>query len=182
MEILSFENSAQPARKKKSLGIILGVALFAGVTTLGSTLASTVTIEGGNIAFGQGVVQATACDSEITLTPATTFVNATGAGAFRLSSITLGKLADACNGKKLIVKAYNDTAGSDPLVLVGTSTSITATFNSSTPTGSTILPGSSAVTLTGSSAASNNGTLILTIATPVLDATSISKITIEQQN
>jgi hypothetical protein len=182
MEILSFENSAQPARKKKSLGLILGVAVVAGVMTLGSTLASSVTITGGAITFGQGVVQAAACDSEISITPATGFTNATGAGSFKLGSITLGGLADACDDKKLIIKAYNDVNGSSPLTLVGTSTSISATYDKDTPTSSTILPGSSAVTLTGSTASANNGTLILTIATPILDATSISKLTIEQQN
>jgi hypothetical protein len=181
MEILSFEGGAQAPRKKKSLGLILGVALVAGVTTLGSTLASSVTITGGTITFGQGVVQATACDSEITVTPATGFTNATGAGSFTLGSITLGGLADACDGKKLIVKAYNDTNGSGPLTLVGTSTSITATYNKSTPTSSTLLP-ASGVALTGSAASANNGTLVLTISSPILDATSISKLTIEQQN
>ena len=181
MEILSFEGGAQASRKKRSLGLVVGAAMVAGVMALGTTLASSVTVTGGNITFGQGVVQAAACDSAITITPAAGFTNASGAGTFKLGSITLGDLADACDGKKLIVKAW-DATGTTALTLVGTSTSISATYNKSTPTSSTILPGSSAVTLTGSTASADAGTLVLTIATPILDATSVTKLTIEQQN
>lgn len=181
MEILSFDGGAKPARKKRSLGFVIGAAIVAGVSVFGTTLASSVTIGSGAITFGQGVVQAAACDSAITVTPAAGFTNASGAGSFKLGSITLGGLADACDGKKLIVKAW-DAAGVTALTLVGTSTSITATYNKTTPTSSTILPGSSAVTLVGSAASADNGSLVLTIATPILDATEVTKLTIEQQN
>jgi len=182
MEILSFENSARPARKKKSLGLILGFALVAGVTTLGSTLAASVTIGSTPITFGQGVTQAVACDSSITVTPTTTFVNASGAGAFRLKTITISDLVNAatnsstgvgCGGKKLIVKAFGDT-GDTALTLYSGSTGITVSVNS-TIASTTALP--SGVTVTTAA-----GSVTLSIDTPTLSASDIFKITVEQQN
>jgi hypothetical protein len=184
MEILSFENSAQPARKKKSLGIILGVALVAGVTTLGSTLAASVTIGSSPITFGQGVVQAVACDNEITVTPVASFVNATGAGGvFRLGSITVSGLNNAatnsttgvgCGGKTLVIKVWDD-AGASPLTLATTAGSaITSPINATI--GSTTANDGVAVSSSGA------GILTYTIDSPTLNATSIYKITVEQQN
>ena len=176
MEILSFENSAQPARKKKSLGLILGFALVAGVATLGSTLAASVAVSSGEITFGQGVAAATACDSAITLTPAATFDNdATLANAkFKLGSIAITNLdATACDGKTFVIKAWgasSDTA----LTLFGSETAITSVVNAT--------KGSSTAT-TGATVTSAATTSILyTITTPALDASTIYKLTIEQQS
>ena len=182
MEILSFDKSAQPARKKKSLGLILGVALIAGVTTLGSTLAASVTIGSSPITFGQGLTQAVACDSEITVTPATEFVNASGAGAFRLKTVTIGGLDNSttnastgvgCGGKNLIIRAYGDSS-STPLTLWSGSTSITAAVNA-TIASTTVNSGASV-------ASSGAGILTFTITTPTVSAADIFKITVEQQN
>jgi hypothetical protein len=181
MEILSFENSAQPARKKKSLGIILGVALFAGVTTLGSTLAATVSIGTAPITFGQGVTQAVACDSAITVTPATEFVNAQNGGAFRLKSITISALDNTatngsgvgCGGKDLIIRVYGD---SDPTALTLFATdvkSITSRINATIA--STTVP-------TGVSLTTAANSVTYTITTPTLNAADVFKITVEQQN
>lgn len=181
MEILSFEGAAQAPRKKKPLGLILGVALVAGVTTLGSTLAATVSIGSAPITFGQGVTQAVACDSAITVTPATEFVNASGAGSFRLKSITVSDLDNAatngsgvgCGGKDLIIRVYGST-DSTALTLFATdiksiTSRINATIGSTTvPTGVTLL------------SATNSVTYVIT--TPTLNAADIFKITVEQQN
>ena len=181
MEILSFENSARPARNKKSLGLILGFALVAGVTTLGSTLAATVTIGSTPITFGQGITQAVACDSSITVTPATQFVNSSGAGSFVLKTVTIGGLDNAatnsstgvgCGGKNLIIRAYGDTGSA--LTLWTGSTSITAAVNATI--GSTTA--NAGVTVTSPSA----NTLLLTIDSPTVSAADIFKITVEQQN
>jgi hypothetical protein len=184
MEILSFEGGAQAPRKKKPLGFILGIALIAGATTLGSTLAASVTIGSAPITFGQGVVQAVACDSEITVTPVASFVNATGAGgAFRLGSITVAGLNNAatnattgvgCGGKTLVIKVWDD-AGATPLTLATTAGSaITSPINATI--GSTTA--NDGVTVSSSGA----GSLTYTIGSPTLNATSIFKITVEQQN
>jgi hypothetical protein len=181
MEILSFENSAQPARKKKSLGIILGVALFAGVTTLGSTLAATVTIGSSPITFGQGVTQAVACDSSITVTPATEFINTQGAGSFRLKSITISDLNNAatdssgvgCGGKDLIIRVYGDS-NSTALTLFATDVKNITSRIAATIADTTVPTGVTKTTASGS--------VTYIITTPTLSAADIFKITVEQQN
>jgi hypothetical protein len=173
MEILSFEGGAQAPRKKKSLGLILGVALVAGVTTLGSTL----------ITFGQGVTQAVACDSSITVTPTTSFDNSTGAGSFLLKTITISDLDNAatnsstgvgCGGKKLVVKAYGDSDDT-ALTLYSGSTGITVAVNA-TIGSTTALPSGVVVSSGGA------GSVTLTITTPTLSAADIFKLTVEQTN
>ena len=158
------------------------MALFAGVTTLGSTLAATVTIGSSPITFGQGITQAVACDSEITVTPATEFVNASGAGSFRLKTVTIGGLNNSatdsgtgvgCGGKNLIIRAYDGT-NSTPLTLWSSSTGITAAVNSTI--GNTTA--NAGVTVTSPSA----NTLLFTIGTPTVSAADIFKFTVEQQN
>jgi hypothetical protein len=175
MEILSFENSAQPARKKKSLGLILGVALVAGVTTLGSTLAASVTVSSGTITFGQGVAAATACDSSLTLTPATTFDNdATLANAkFKLASIAITGLdATACDGKTFVIKAWGDSSDT-ALTLFGSETAITSVVNATK---------SSSTATSGATVGGSTNAITYTITTPTLDASTIYKLTIEQQS
>jgi hypothetical protein len=181
MEILSFENSAQPARKKKSVGIILGVALFAGVTTLGSTLAATVSIGTTPVTFGQGVVQAVACDSSITVTPATEFVNAEDAGSFLLKSITISDLDNTatdtsgagCGGKDLIIRAYGDSSPTALTLFATNVKDITSEINATIA--STSVP--SGVTKNTAS-----GSVTYIITTPTLNAADVYKITVEQQN
>ena len=181
MEILSFEGGAQASRKKRSLGLVVGAAMVAGVMALGTTLASSVAIGSGPVTFGQGSVQAVACDSAITVTPAAAFANATGAGSFKLGSITVAGLDNTatnastgvgCGGKNLVIKAWADS-NTTPLTLWSGNTAITAAVNATI--------GSSTAT-SGVTVSSATNSLTFTIDTPTLDATSIYKITVEQQN
>ena len=191
MEILSFEGGEQAPRKKKPLGLVLGVAAVAGVMALGTTLASSVTIGSGPITFGQGLVAATACDSAITITPAASFTNGANAtGTFTLGSITLAGIADACDGKRFVIKAYDGTSGTAALQLFSNPSSqsaISAVLNKSFSTTPYTSVTASAPSITaGVSVATTYATdasqLVFTIANPSLDATTISKITVEQQN
>jgi hypothetical protein len=174
MEILSFEGGAQAPRKKKPLGLVLGVAAVAGVMVLGSTLAEGVAVSGGAITFGQGVAQATACDNAITLTPGAEFTNASGGGSFKLKTIKVSNLDEtACNGKTFIIKAWGDSGGA--LTLYSGATSITSVVNA-TKASSTVLPSGA----TAGSAATTE--ILYTIGTPTLAAGDIYKLTIEQQS
>ena len=180
MEILSFEGGAKASRKKKPLGFILGIALVAGISTLGSTLAATVTIGSTPITFGQGLTQAVACDSTITVTPTTEFVNAQGAGAFRLKTVVIGGLdvtatdsaGAGCGGKNLIIRAYGDSS-STPLTLWTGNTSITSAINATI---------ASTTANSGVVVSTASGNITYTITTPTVSAADIFKITVEQQN
>ena len=71
--------------------MVLGVTALAAVTGLGSTLAANISLNGGgNVEFGQGVATTAACDGDITLTPVSTFSNASygyDEPAFAMSAI-----------------------------------------------------------------------------------------------
>jgi hypothetical protein len=121
MPILEFESSAAkgPA-PKKPLKLILGAGVLVGALALGSTLAANITLTNdNNVEFGQGVVATTACDPDgITVTPFSTFINATGGGDHKLSSIRISGInSNACDGKTFRIKAYGDGPDSDPLDL-----------------------------------------------------------------
>ena len=123
MEILnlggSYESSARPSKKK--FKVVLGIGVLAGVLGMGSTLAATVQINtGSTVEFGQGVAATTACDSDISVTPGTTYVNDTAtagsAANFQMRTITISNLntdtktangsVEGCGGNWLIIKAY----------------------------------------------------------------------------
>ena len=123
MEILNLggsNDSSGPAPKKK-FKVLLGVGLLAAVMGMGSTLAASITLSSGSpVEFGQGVAATTACDSSLTVTPFSTYVNsATSAKAdFLFSSVTISNLDTAttntstgagCGGRYLVLKAYTDT-------------------------------------------------------------------------
>ena len=180
MEILSFEGgSSNSPRKKKSLKVVLGLSVIAGVAVFGSTLAASVTINSGSaFQFGQGIVQATACDSAITVSATSAFTNASGAGSFKLNTVTLSGIASTCDSKNFKIVAWDDN-GASALTIAGTSTSIVSAYNNTTPASSTVSTPSTAGQVTVSS--SGAGSVTYTVATPVLDASTVYKLTIEEQ-
>jgi hypothetical protein len=121
MPILEFESSAAkgPA-PKKPLKLVLGAGVLVGALALGSTFAANINLNSNNnVEFGQGFVATTACDSDgITVTPFSTFINSTGGGEHKLTSIRLNGIDSsdgACEGKTFRIRAYGD--GPDPLDL-----------------------------------------------------------------
>jgi hypothetical protein len=79
---------------------------------LSSTFAASINLNaGGPVEFGQGVVQTTACDDEITVTPISTFVNAAGYGSHMFTSLRISGIDSSegkCSGKRFLIKAYGD--------------------------------------------------------------------------
>ena len=127
MEILNLGGSQEPSARpsKKKFKVVLGIGLLAGVMGMGSTLAATVAINtGATVEFGQGVAATTACDTDITVTPGTTYVNDTAtagnADNFQMRTITIANLntdtktadgqTQGCGGDWLIIKAYTTSS------------------------------------------------------------------------
>jgi hypothetical protein len=121
------------AKKKKNniLKVLLGIALLITVPLIGKTLAASIAINSGTgnqVQFGQGVVQAAACDDDITVTPVASFTNASNSGSFEVDTVTLTGISDTCNGKKFKLTAYGDTGAALTLSALGeTSPSCVAT-------------------------------------------------------
>jgi len=123
MEILNLgglnESSAQSPKKK--FKVLLGVGLLAAVMGMGSTLAASITLSSGSpVEFGQGVAATTACDSSLTVTPFSTYVNSDDSAKadFLFTSVTISNIDTSttntttgvgCGGRVLVLKAYTDT-------------------------------------------------------------------------
>ncbi len=125
MEILNLggagEENIPPrlkSRRNKKLKIAVGIGSLAAVTGLGSTLAASISLNGGNaVEFGQGVATTAACNGtdSITLTPTSEYVPSSE--SFRLDTIQLSGINTdtsdpytgiGCAGKTLIIHAYTD--------------------------------------------------------------------------
>ena len=187
MEILKFEEAPKRTSRKRSSGssrkTILGIAAAAAIAVVGSTLAANISINtsnGGNLEFGQGLTQTAACtgSQNITMTPTSTFVNASGAGTFYLSAISFAYSAAMCNGNTFTIKAW-DSSNNIPLNIAtfGGAASNYATFQFSTTSTTSVNKSSPGTTVGGGS---TSATIAFTNAGVGL-ATSgaISKITVE---
>lgn len=174
MEILKFENSPRPARKKSSSSkIVLGFASVAAVAMLGSTLAASITLnDSGTVEFGQGVATTTACDDSIVLTPISSFTNGDGVtpGNFNFTSFSVSGVEDTdCVDKIFTVNAYENTGG----VISGA----TYTFQWATGGG---IPSGGTFTLDGSG---TSGTFTLTSSIDLSAVGgNIAKLTLETSN
>lgn len=92
MEILRFDGqSGTSAQGKKSSKGMLAIGLVATLFGIGSAFASsTITINtNAPIALGQGVTAVTACDTNISITPATAMRVGVGGPKFYLDTVTV---------------------------------------------------------------------------------------------
>ena len=185
MNTLNLGSDDEPVVKKKSntrnLKIALGLAAVILIPTIWSTLASSITVNTtGAVEFGQGISQAAACGN-LTLTPAAGFTNASGAGSFKLNTVTLSALPAGCTTKTFTIKAYG--ASSDtPLVLTartGSAAIVTPTYSSGTCT--VVIPSTPTTpNETATCTASGDvGAVVITVGSSALAAGTIYKFTVE---
>ncbi len=179
MEILKFENSSRPVRKKSSSSkALLGLAGIAAVALLGSTLAANISLNGGSgVEFGQGVALTTACDSTITSTPTATFVNAANGGSFNFSTVAFSNVSSACWGKTFTLKAYGDTSAT-PLNIATVSASAYDQATFTFTTASTTSPG---ITTSSWTASADNSQLSLGFQGTQATSGAVYKLTLESQ-
>jgi photosystem II stability/assembly factor-like uncharacterized protein len=176
--ILNFLDShAKPSGSKKSLVNLVRVTVFFGALAFGSTFASNISLnDGGNVEFGQGVVQATACDKEIIMTPISAFING-NPGEFKFTGITLSDVDgtdqttptdEGCAGNSFRLKAFNLTEN-EPLAVINISLNDSGAFSSGD--GRTV----------ASDEESTNSFVRLTFDEPSILATNVHRITIESE-
>ena len=169
-----------PLRKIRVLNsrtskMVFGAAVLLALPLIGTTLAASISINTTNtIQFGQGVVQATACDQDVTVAATTSFANASGAGSFNVDTITLSGISADCASKTFLVRAYDTT------------TATPSTIASSSPTTAlTFIAGSAFCTIasqnfTTYSCTGGSGPYSIAIKVPVtLSAASVYKFTLE---
>ena len=175
MPLINYGPTPTP-KSRKSLKFILGVCATIIAVILGTTFAANINLNaGGAVEFGQGVSQATACDSNIVITPFSSFANAEGDGAFKLETIRVSDInLVACAGNDFVIKAY----GTSPSAL---------NFNGSVST-IIVTDDGSAFTIHSldgvilNSSDSTSFTLLLDSADPTtLSSTDVNRFTIESR-
>jgi hypothetical protein len=123
MSLLNFNQSARVKRelnKPSKFIVVIGVVLI--LFGLRSTFAANISLNNSQpIEFGQAKVMASACDSEILVTPNSTFVNSAGSGVFEFTSLEVSGISSDsshCAHKLFVIKAQGD-GGSTALNFVG---------------------------------------------------------------
>ena len=113
-------------RMKRGVKLWVGAGLVAAVVGIGSTLASSITINGGGTTeFGQGVQRTVYCGSEaqtLKVTPVSAYKNRSGstdpAGTFFMTGIRVDNIPSACDGMNFVISLFNTTADSSALPIV----------------------------------------------------------------
>ncbi len=161
--------------QRKFSGVFAFLLLLVGGTYLvQTTLAANIALNSGSpVEFGQGITATAACSgaTDLTVTPYSTFTNASGGGSFYFSSVRVSNIPSSCQGKDFTIKAFENT-DSAPLALFNTNSTSAIVYNNA---GTFQLSGSPS----GISITSGSGTFTITFSTPVALASSVFKITIE---
>jgi hypothetical protein len=163
--------------EKKTLRLLFGIGALVGTIALGSTLAASINLNGGGpVEFGQGVTQTTSCDSEILVTPYSSFVNG-DPGEFMFTSLRLEGVDttsgsgsnEGCAGKTFTIKLYDEEGD-----LIGTSITILVLENGdfSSLDGEVLQSGAEAT----------NRTASFGFLSPTLSASDVYRITIESSS
>ena len=162
-------------RKRKSTSILALLALFVGAGFyVQTTLAANVSLNNGApVEFGQGVSQLTSCtgDSILTLTPTSTFVNASSAGSFYFNSVKVSGIPATSRQYDFTINAYGNTDQA-PLSIFNTNSKNAVVSNNA----GTFSPGAGS---SGLSISSGSGTFTATFTNPVALATSVFKVVIQ---
>ena len=165
----------EPVVKRQKPRALFGVLLLlAGGFYLNTTLAANINIStGGKVEFGQGIAMTTACSGStaLTVTPRSSFVNASGTGSFYFSSITVSNIPSSCNGVDFQISAYDSTT-STALPIFGETKTVASIWNN----GGSYQGGKGWI---GSSITSETGTFTVSFTTPVALASNVERLTIQ---
>lgn len=153
MSILNLNGPAgRPARGKRAVKVWMGIGLVIAVLGVGSTLASTITINSGqNTEFGQGVERTVYCggNQQITIVPISGFINnpdpvpssssqpeddanpvpTTPPGDFYLSGIKVSDIPDECAGVDFVLSVYPASGSNTPIEITGSNSDSVITPN-----------------------------------------------------
>jgi len=95
-------------KKTKKRGAILAVGIVAGLASIGSIFAATVTVNSGSITLTQGTSIIAACDTTIDAALGAYYSTSSPAG-FLLDTVQLTNVDDACDGERLTLAFYQGT-------------------------------------------------------------------------
>jgi len=109
--VLDFDD-APASRPRKNLRLILGVGTIAAVVGVSSTLASSITLNGGgDVEFGQGIATTAACDDSIEITPIAEFLNSDSSASPSPTAARFPMNVIKVEGVDLTPEGWNDSLG-----------------------------------------------------------------------
>jgi hypothetical protein len=169
---VDFNQESQKRKFPAIFGALL--LLVGGGFFVQTTLAANISLNTGSpIEFGQGITQAVACSgaTNLTITPNSTFTNASAGGDFYFSSVKVSNIPTSCYGVDFTINAY-DNSNSSPLALFNTTSTAAVVYNNN----GTFERG---VGSTGMTVSSGSGTFTATFSTPVAQSSNVFKLTIQ---
>ena len=174
--------SDDPAEKKVSFQtkirafvpvvVLIAAAVFYLPTTVGGKI--TLSSDGG-IEFGQSASEIVTCAGtpiNLTVTPFSTFTNASNSGVHYFKSVKVSGIPTQCVGVEFKIRAF-DNSSSNPLAIFDTNNTVAVVRVVST---SSFSAGTGSYGTTITSAA---GSFTTSFDSPVAVSTSVSKLTIE---
>jgi len=171
------EDSSNPVKKKFSSILAFLLLLVGGTYLVQTTLAANISLNSGaNVQFGQGVSMLSACSGSnaLTVTPNSSFTNASNSGTFYLGSITVSGIPTSCYGSEFQINAFGATS-SAPLALYN-STSTDAVIGDNQ--GTFVSQGSQ----TGLSVTTNStSSFTVAFTNPVATSSNFVKLTIQSR-
>ena len=167
----------------KNRKLLFGAIILLALPVIGTTLAASITLGTNNaVQFGQGVAQATGCDSSITITPVTSFTNSAGSGSFYVDTITIGNIADTCTATTMKLNAYDNSSSTKLTLGTGGASSPSCSAALTIATGANSITSESSNTCVATIAAyniANNNTVYFKPPSGTLSAATVYKFTIE---
>ncbi len=193
--VVQTQEAPERKKRKKLPFILAGIGIIALVPVIGSTFAASITLGSGSITFAQGNQTTAACDGSIDVALASQVVS----GDFKLRTVTLSNIdltSGKCAGKTFNVYAVKSDNTTLEWVTSGTSlgkftipATASATGTATALTGVTTgltgaLTDASGVTFdSGHTAAyTATATVALTISSPNVLSSDVSKILLETAN
>ena len=129
-----YEDELEPPQRSRLLIFVI-IAGLISIYLIRTTFAGDVNINGNkSIEFGQGYSQLVACSGSqaLSISPASTFINASSAGAYKLSSYTVSNIPSSCNGSDFTINFYDSGTATSPLAIFNTSTVNSIVYDTAT--------------------------------------------------
>lgn len=162
------------SKNNKTPGFAALFLLLVGGFFIQTTFASNISLNSAaSVEFGQGILQSVACsgNDQLTVTPRSSFLNSSGAGAYFFTSVTVSGIPDNCDGLDFSINAYG-ASDSTPLALFNTSDANVVVYANAGTFG--IGKGGN-----GTLVSSGSDSFTVTFTNPVATSASINRLTLQ---
>jgi len=165
-----------PKNKLPSKFIATGALILGSILFFQGTFAGNISLNSGRgIEFGQGVSQTVACsgNTDLTLTPYSSFANSIESGTHYLERITVSNIPTQCRGADFTIRVYDDTS-STPISKVA----IIETIDTPGTSNDSATAWSGVVSISVSASATGDA-FTVTFLVPNTFSSDVAKITLE---